>query len=279
MMNPASSSSRDGAVQRFWGAYRACVEEQRVNPKQAGFYVRWVQAFIDHQPGKRLAQRDGQDVEGFLRWLGQQPRVEAWQVQQAERALKILYEAFLPRYRPAAPTTNGAPGGRALPQAQEANGRGNRSAAAGFRDRVVPGEVERRYPELLEGLRKEVRRRHYSYRTETAYADWLRRFVAFHGYCDPRSLDATAVREYLDYLAVTRGVAASTQNQALNALVFVYREVLRQALDDFSDFERAKRPQRVPEVLSREEVTKQIYTHVLNRPGLNVKSPLDAISV
>jgi hypothetical protein len=81
--------------------------------------------------------------------------------------------------------------------------------------------VERRFSALVEALRTEVRTRLSSYRTETTYLDWVRRYTTFHDYADPAGGDATAaVRTYLEYLAVEREVAASTQNQALNALVF-----------------------------------------------------------
>jgi len=120
---------------------------------------------------------------------------------------------------------------------------------------VIPGEVERQFPELLEAVKTEVRTRHFSYRTETTYLDWVRRFIAFHDYADPRELDApTAVKTYLDYLAVEREVAASTQNQALNALVFFYGQVLGKPVGEIEEFIRAKRPRRLPEVMTRDEV-------------------------
>jgi hypothetical protein len=91
-------------------------------------------------------------------------------------------------------------------------------------------------------LRTEARERHYSYKTETAYLDWVRRFLAFHQYADPRQLTpATAIKDYLDYLAGVRYVSASTQNQALNALVFLYGQVLHVPVGDLGDFQRAKR--------------------------------------
>ena len=83
---------------------------------------------------------------------------------------------------------------------------------------MIPGEVERQFPVLIEALKPEVRTRHFSYRTETTYLDWVRRFIAFHDYANPRELDASAtVKAYLDYLAVEREGAASTQNQALDS--------------------------------------------------------------
>jgi integron integrase len=120
---------------------------------------------------------------------------------------------------------------------------------------VVPGEVERQFPELIQAVKTKVRTRHYSYRTETSYLDWVRRFIAFHDYADPRVLDAAAaVKTYLDYLAVERDVAASTQNQALNALVFFYGQILDKPVGEMEEFARAKRPRRLPEVMTRDEV-------------------------
>jgi len=127
--------------------------------------------------------------------------------------------------------------------------------ARAFRDRVIPGEVERLFSPLIDALKAEIHTRHYSIRTETAYVDWVRRFIAFQGYADPRRIDATReVKEYLDYLATARAVAASTQNQALNALVFFYNHALQKPFGEMENFVRAKRPQRLPEVMTRDEV-------------------------
>jgi len=112
-----------------------------------------------------------------------------------------------------------------------------------FRDRAVPGEVERLFSPLLDALKTEIRSRHYSIRTERSYGDWVRRFIAFQGYADPRSINAAAaVKEYLDYLAVERKVAASTQNQALNALVFFSHHAVQRSFGAMDTFVRAKRP-------------------------------------
>jgi integron integrase len=109
-------------------------------------------------------------------------------------------------------------------------------------------------PKLLDRVRQTCRRRGYSYRTEQAYTSWTRRYVRFHDTTHPRDLDANDVRAFLDHLATERGVAASTQNQALNALVFLYHQVLHLDLDDIGTIERAQRPRRLPTVLSRGDV-------------------------
>jgi integron integrase len=107
---------------------------------------------------------------------------------------------------------------------------------------------------LLEAVRARMRTRHLSAATEEAYIGWIRRFVAFHHRRHPRELTERDVGAFLTHLAVEGRVAASTQNQALAALQFLYNEVLSLPLDIGGDVVRAKRPHRVPEVLSRAEV-------------------------
>jgi len=99
-----------------------------------------------------------------------------------------------------------------------------------------------------------IRVRHYSIRTERSYVDWIRRYILFHGKSHPQDLGAEQVAEYLTYLAVERNVAASTQNQALNALNFLYKIVLDQPLGDINGVTHAKRPKRLPVVLTSHEV-------------------------
>jgi integron integrase len=111
-----------------------------------------------------------------------------------------------------------------------------------------------RSPKLLDRVRLACKRRRYSYHTEKAYCRWIKRFVRFHGTVHPRTLHAKDVRAFLDHLAAERNVAASTQNQALNALIFLYEHVLDIDLGAIGDFERAQRSRRLPVVLTREEV-------------------------
>lgn len=109
-------------------------------------------------------------------------------------------------------------------------------------------------PKLLEQLRHAIRVRHYSLATEKQYVQWVRRFVHFHGLRHPADLGAPDVESFLTHLAVQGHVAASTQNQALSALLFLYREVLHQDLPWLQDVVRAKRPARLPVVLTQAEV-------------------------
>jgi hypothetical protein len=210
IMGLQNSSERD----RFWEAYRGGAEENRVRPDRSLFYVRWVKDFESFLQRKPLRDRSRRDIEAFLSDLRKRQGIADWQVRQAEHALRILYEIFLPQY---APERQAAVGPTGKPPAQEAKARTDR-----FRDRVIPGEVERQFPKLLEAVKTEVRSRHFSYRTEPTYLDWVRRFIAFLDYANPKELDApTALLRHADV------------------------------------------------------ATTMIYTHVLNRPGLSVRSPAD----
>jgi integrase len=106
---------------------------------------------------------------------------------------------------------------------------------------------------LLDRVREAIRFKHYSLRTEQAYVDWIKRFILFHGKRHPESMGAEEVRTFLTDLAVNQNVAASTQNQAFSALLFLYRDVLKQDLPWIDNIERAKRPAKVPVVLTPEE--------------------------
>ncbi len=109
-------------------------------------------------------------------------------------------------------------------------------------------------PKLLDRVRAAVRARHYSRRTEESYVGWVRRFILFHGKRHPGSMGGAEVNEFLTSLAVDGNVAAATQGQALSALLFLYRHVLHDPLPWIDDIVRAKRPLRVPVVLTPEEV-------------------------
>jgi integron integrase len=109
-------------------------------------------------------------------------------------------------------------------------------------------------PGLIERIRRAIKVRHYSPKTEKAYVNWTLRYVRFHALKHPAEMGATEVTEFLNYLATGPKVAASTQNQALSAIIFLYKHVLEVDLPWLERVVRAKRPQRIPTVLSRAEV-------------------------
>jgi integron integrase len=122
-------------------------------------------------------------------------------------------------------------------------------------------------PKLLDRVREAIRSRHYSRRTEEAYIGWIKRYIFFHAKRHPMEMGAEEVTRFLSSLALDGRVAASTQNQALSALLFLYREVLQQDLPWLEGVVRAKRPIRLPVVLTREEV-QAVLAHLRGTPRL-----------
>ncbi len=116
-------------------------------------------------------------------------------------------------------------------------------------------------PRLLDQIRERIRYKHYSIRTERAYVDWARRFILFHGKRHPREMGAAEVESFLTYLANERNVAASTHQQALAALLFLYGEVLNVELPWLGEIGRPKKPKRLPVVLTEDEV-RRLFVHL-----------------
>jgi integrase len=136
---------------------------------------------------------------------------------------------------------------------------------------------------LFDVVRDKMRTRHMAYRTEQAYLQWIRRYIAFHKRRHPRDLGATEVEQFLTHLAVDRKVGPSTQSQALQALLFLYRSVLAVDLPWLENVTRAERPRRLPVVLNRAEVrailanlegTPWIVANLLYGGGLRVLEAL-----
>jgi len=132
---------------------------------------------------------------------------------------------------------------------------------------------------LLDQVRETIRTKHYSYRTEQTYIDWIKRFILFHNKRHPRDMGADEVQAYITYLANERNVASSTQNQALSAIIFLYKYVLRQEILLPSDIIRPSRPERLPTVLSHQEAMSvlnkmsgvtQLATKLLYGSGLRI---------
>jgi len=123
---------------------------------------------------------------------------------------------------------------------------------------------------LLDRVHDAIRVKHYSIRTEEAYVNWIRRFIIFHDKRHPNQMGAAEIEAFLTHLAVKKNVAASTQNQALSALLFLYREVLHKDLDGPIDALRAKKPRRLPTVLTKDEA-RRVLEHLSSTHQLMAK--------
>lgn len=224
----------------FWEHYHSVVLNHAIPEARAEWYLKWAQRFALSAPGA-LKNRSAEQVNAFLDNLAGQEGIEEWQVIQASEALRILFQDVLK-----------VSWARQWPPVQGESDSEEKQPS--FRDQANWGEVNALHKHLFDRLRTEMRTRHYSIRTERAYEHWGRRFIAFHDLKSPKDLTPDSVKEYLEYLAEVREISASTQNQALNALVFIYEQVLHEPLGSVGDFTKAKRPQRLPVVLSRDEV-------------------------
>lgn len=206
-------------------------------------------------------------VEHFLADLDvQTPPIGPWQRDQVRQALSVfvrgiqnwhlepdeqgqLRPAF--RLKTTGPGVEEEPGGSAAGEGSVRSVRSDGSPSPVPSVGTVSAEGSEPWLERFEAC---MRLQRYSLRTEEAYRDWIRRYLRFHGGAAPGAMAESEVREFLEYLAVARNVSASTQNQALSALLFLYGTVLEQPLGNLKETVRARRPQRLPVVLSRAEV-------------------------
>jgi len=125
--------------------------------------------------------------------------------------------------------------------------------------RITPAPAQK--PKLLDRLSEALRSRHYSRRTEQSYCHWVKRFIFFHNIRNPAEMAEPEINAFLTHLAVKEKVSASTQNQALSALLFLYRHVLDREIGDLGEVIRARKPRHIPVVMTREEV-KAVLSHL-----------------
>ncbi len=243
----------------MWPAgYFQVLEELGVQERHRPFYTHWVRQFFNRQQTKKRRQDQGRrEIETFLQALSAEAGVADWQVVQARDALQIYYEQFRgialePGQTLGVQTARGE--GTSKPTART---KAPRVLGKSF---SVPKPEKRKAARkanldaLVKAAREALRTQHYALKTEKAYLYWIRRFVAYHNGKRPSHMGGAEIHQFLSHLAINDRVAASTQNQALNAIVFLYRKVVKKDLGDFHDYPRARRPKRLPIVLSRQEV-------------------------
>ena len=143
----------------------------------------------------------------------------------------------------------------------------------------LPGPAAADKPKLLDQVRDVMRLKHYSLRTEQTYLEWIKRFILFHGKRHPAKMGETEIAAFLTHLAAERHVAASTQNQAFSALLFLYQEVLKRETGFITGVERVSRPPRLPVVFTKEEARSvlaylsgdyRLMAHLLYGAGLRL---------
>jgi integron integrase len=244
-----TGNSREFSVKKeFWSEYKRYVMKTGINEKTAMWYTNWIKQFAAYLTKIPLYECSASDVKDFLSQLDRNPDIQKWQVKQAQSALRVLFRDFL---RIPWALKKACTGSARL----ETSGKSinPKASLTQFKDELSSEEAVSVYGDVLQKLRTEIRYRHYSISTERTYAQWVQRFLHFHKSKPLKQLSAGEVKAYLEYLAVERKVTSSTQNQALNALVFFFEQVLDHEIGTIGEFTRARTPVHVPVVLSKKE--------------------------
>jgi integron integrase len=250
---------------RFWDKYILKTNSYKIKPSSAKWYVRHAENYIKFHQGNRLRHHIPDNINQYLQFKCRSPRLTDWQLLQIVTALKILFVDVIKApwaitldwdtYQSMATTLplNHATVMRDYQENDfEQDEPANTPATAKYSK--VHKTVFRKYPTQMEGLVKSIRVNQYSIRTEKAYVGWAIRFFKFHNLKAPDALTENDITTFLEYLVYKRRVASSTQAQALNALVYYYKNVLNFELSDDIQFAHSKKPRRLPVVLSRDEI-------------------------
>jgi integron integrase len=227
------------------------VRKKGVREKTAVWYVNRVIQFITYLNGKPIKDLSVTDIKDFLIHLSNKNRIQTWQVKQALNALEIYFKDFLHVSWEIRKTDIITDINKDHVSSSEKD-----VPAKLLSDESFPEKTGANLKKALEKLRTEVRVLQYSIRTEQAYEQWIKRFFYFSSTKPVETLSSNDVKKFLEYLAIDKQVAAGTQNQALNALVFFYKHVLESDLGTIGDYSRSKRPKRLPVVLTKDEVKK-----------------------
>lgn len=244
-------------VSRFWDNYINTLVDQEVKESVRRWYVKRVEQYIQHYPDERLRTHTAQHVVDFFTEIGREGQLSDWQFRQSVDAIRILFCCLLQselcktvdwkywldasrRLSPAHVTL----AREVVPE----------KAAESYSVNSSNKEASVLFSAVLLRLVAEIRQRGYSIHTERSYEQWVRRFLAYQPHDSQDKLTTADVKDFLDHLVVQRNVSASTQNQALNALLFFFRHVLGRELGVLDEFVRSKRAKRMPTVLSTHEV-------------------------
>ena len=238
---------------RWPEGYFEVLEKLGVEERRRPFYASWVRQFFKCcQKSKRRRDLGRMEIEAFLEFLSAQAGVADWQIAQARDAVEVYYEKY--RGIPLEPVGTGATSPRQQVCARISTTHGIEQSPAGPKPEGSRSGTKADLDALEKATRTALRTEHYALKTQRSYLHWVRRFIGYHHGRRPSLLGAAEIHQFLSHLALSKRVAASTQNQALNAIVFLYRKVVKKEVGDFSDFPRARRPKRLPVVLSRLEV-------------------------
>jgi integron integrase len=201
------------------------------------FYIHWVRRFLK-SCNYQLENINTERVSQYLDSLDADEKIADWQVRQAADAVTLYVEKYLKKSLQ-----------QVTPLAKDSE------------EKSIDLKGSLQWKQTLEDAKNAIRLRHFSLSTEKTYLGWIARFKTFLKDRDPHLLDSNDMKNYLTHLALHGRVSASTQNQAFNALLFLYRHALHKEVDDLTSVVRAKRKMNLPTVLSRDEA-KSLLSHL-----------------
>lgn len=253
----------DMSVSHFWDKYIEKTKSYKLKPGVDRWYVRHAEAYIKYHQGIKLVAHQPHHVESFFTYKSRQIRIKDWQFRQIVQAIELLLTNMVKNdWARDFPWQEWSDLSQALPS-DHASYSPDVSVfdvnsidldALGVYNKKLLEQVLELYPSYVQNLIKVIRVKNYSIRTEYAYLNWLLRFVRFHQMKDPGDFTENDISVFLSDLVVRKQVSSSTQSQALNALIFFFKNVLQYQLSDEICFTRSKRPRKLPVVLSKSEV-------------------------
>ncbi|MFV1983795.1 MAG: integron integrase, partial [Thiohalomonadales bacterium] len=264
----------DVSVSRFWDNYINKTITYGIRTDIVKYYVRHVELYIKAHPHYRLVNHSDKDLDSYLNLKSRNPQLDDWKFQQLAVALKILFVNLIKtEWAKDYPWSHWIDSSRSLESSHATVARDYQafnqlsntdvSIRSNTKETNLFNQVYAKHPVQIENYIKLIRVKDYSIRTEKAYIGWFIRFISFNDMNDPEELSETDIANYLEHLVLHRNVSASTQGQALNAIVFYYKKVLQRELTNKIEFSRSRKPKRLPVVLTRDEVIR-LFSNIDN---------------
>lgn len=264
-MKDATRLNKADQTEIDWNEYTEVLKKHAVSAKAIPWHVRRAERYLAWLARKPIANHTPADVENYLAAAGRSSKLSDWKFGQLVDALYALYALLEVSWINRVDWAHWRASAFTLPQDHATLARehflGRRHVPTTRCDSATIDATKQKYASYFQALIKELRRCNMSIRTEQAYVSWLVRLVVYHKQKSPDAMTTIDVSTFLEYLTIGRNVSASTQNQALAAIVFFYRDVLRRPLDQLDKFRRAKQSQSLPVYLTRQEVLR-LFEHM-----------------
>ena len=287
----------DPSIARFWDNYIIKTKSYRIKTTSTRWYVRYAEQYIKDHKDLRLSLHTEHNLDDYLNDKGRNAYLEDWQFNQLVLALKILFiemvktpwanefswDKWIKQDKKSADSFKEMNNDDSIPDSHPTLARDyklfvpdsiNRNDIKSDFNNVEQNyfdeedkesglfkRIFKRYPEHLTNFITQIRVRHYSIRTERAYLGWFLRYVSFYSLQDPAELTSDHIARYLEHLVIHRKVSGSTQSQALNSLVFYYKQVLQREMNEKIQYTHSKKPRRLPTVLTSNEI-KDLFSRI-----------------